>query len=236
MAAAKWTMAARLMPRWEFECIESPESEGLGDAGQELGPAESAPEVVIRENDIYGAGRHCGRHVGEADHAHVRGQRHVHFATNGRHAFDAGCGILEVLQNAVQFLAHPDGGFHGPGAVGIDAERQVGEFRTEGQDGRDLLLRREDAGFQFECAETVMVHHGSGLFHNPGRIQGRTPGVVRLAGVTRPLVEKVPAELHRLTHGATQKVADRPAEQLALDIQGSDVECGQNAVNQCWNR
>ena len=75
-----------------------------------------------------------------------------------------------------------------------------------------------------------MVHHGPGLLHNAGRVQGGTPGIVVLAGVARPFVEQVPAELHRFPDGAAEEVADRPAEELALDIQRGDVKRGQHAV------
>ena len=70
-----------------------------------------------------------------------------------------------------------------------------------------------------------------GLPHDAGGVQGRAPGVVVLAGVTGPLVEEVAAELHGVADGAAEEVADRPAEELALDVEGSDVEGGQDAVS-----
>jgi hypothetical protein len=130
----------------------------------------------------------------------------------------------------VQFLAHADGGRHGPGAVGVDAERHVGEFSPECLDGRNFFFGREDAGLQFQGAETVVVRHGPGLLNDPFGIQCGAPAVLGLARVACPFVEQVAAELHRFPDGTAEEVADGPAQEFSLDVQGCDVERGQHAV------
>ena len=78
-----------------------PEAEGLADPGQQLGPAQPAPVVVVGQHHLDGAGRDGRRQLGEGDHAHVGGQRHRRVRGDLGHPGDALGRVLQVLEHAV---------------------------------------------------------------------------------------------------------------------------------------
>ena len=79
-----------------------PEAERLGDPAQQRGAPQTAPQVVVGQHDLHGVGRDRRRQVLKRDDAHVGGERHVGAGRDLRHAGDAGGGVLEVFDHAVE--------------------------------------------------------------------------------------------------------------------------------------
>ena len=69
-------MAARLIPRCELECMDRP-SPKVSAMPPRCWEPQAAPEVVVGEHNVDGAGGDRGRQVVEAHHAHVGCQREV---------------------------------------------------------------------------------------------------------------------------------------------------------------
>ena len=89
-----------------------PEPERVADPGEQPGPAQAAPVVVVGQHHLDRA-RPDGRgQVGEGHHAHVGGQRHRREPCHPGHAVDARGRVFQVLQHAVSPPAHQV-----PGAV-----------------------------------------------------------------------------------------------------------------------
>ena len=206
------------------------EAEGLADPGEQLGPAQAAPVVRIRQDHLDGAGGDGRRQVLEGDHAHVGGQRHRGVRGHLGHPGDALGRVLQVLEHAVQLLRHPDRGGRRPGGVRVKPERMVGERGPQRADRLDLLLRGEDAALELERGEPVGVHQAAGLLDDAVGVERLAPAVWFLAGVRGPLIEKVGRERHRVPDRAAQQVGDGQANRLALDVQAGHLEGGEHRV------
>ncbi|CAM5657484.1 hypothetical protein SCANM63S_06219 [Streptomyces canarius] len=212
-----------------------PDPEGGADRGEVLGVAQSAPVVVVGEDDLHGTLRERLLDLAEGGDAHVGGERHVRAARHPGHAGRAQRRVLQVLQHVAEFLRDLQRSLHRPGAVGVEPQRVSGEGRGEGADGGDLLVGREHPTLELERAEAVPLPEPARLFHHTGRVERGTP-LVRLGGDPRrvpvPLVEEVGAVLDRVPHLAAEQRVHGQAERLALGVEAGDLEGGQHGQPQ----
>ncbi len=211
------------------------DAEGAADGGELLGVAQSAPVVVVGEDDLNGALGERLLDLGEGRHAHVGGERHAGPLGDLGHGGGAERGVLQVLQDVPDFLGDLDGRLDGPGAVGVEPQRMPGERLGQRPDGRDLLVGREDAALELEGGEAVALLEPPGLFHHARRVDGGAPVVLlgrdalRVAG---PLVEQVGAVLDGVAHLAAQQRVHGQSEGLAEGVEAGDLEGGDDGQPQ----
>ncbi|CAM5727122.1 hypothetical protein SVIOM342S_10175 [Streptomyces violaceorubidus] len=211
------------------------DAEGAADGGQLLRVAQSAPVVVVGEHDLYGALGERLLDLGERRHAHVGRERHPGPRGDLGHRRGAERGVLQVLQDVPQLRRDLERGLHGPGAVGVQAQRVSGERLGERLDGGDLLFGREDAALELEGGEAVPLGEAAGLLDHAGRVEGGAPVVLlrgHALGVTGPLVEEVGAVLHGVADLAAEQGVHGQAERLAEGVEAGDLEAGEDGQAQ----
>ena len=201
--------------------------EGAAQRGQALCGAQAAPVMVVAEYDLHGAA-HVGvaAELGKVRHHHIRGQWHIALACHGGHAVQARGRVLVVLKHAAQLLHDLQAGFHGPVAVGVDAQRCAGERLGQRQYAGGLLLGRQRAGLELDALEAVLIDHAPGLGHQLGRRQGFAPGVgcIGLAHMLGVFVEQIGRVGHAVSCGSAQQVDDGGLGHLTLQVQHGDLE------------
>ncbi|CAM5286083.1 hypothetical protein SGRIM128S_04178 [Streptomyces griseomycini] len=114
-----------------------------------------------------------------------------------------------------------------------------GERGGEGADGRDLLVRREDAALELEGGEAVPLLEGPGLRDDARRVEGGAPVVPlrrHAVGVGGVLVEEVGAVLDGVAHLAAEQGVHGQAEGLAEGVQAGDLEGGEHGQAQLVGR
>lgn len=198
-----------------------PDAVRAAERGEFAGAVEAAPVVVVAEDDPYRPLREGLRDLLEGGHAHVGGERYVGAGGDLGHGAGAARRVLQVLQDVLQLAGDGERGLHGPGAVGVEAERPAGERLGERPDRGDLPLGLEHAALELEGAEAVLPVEAAGLFDDAGGVEGRAPAVG--AG---PLVEEVGAVLDLVADLAAEEGVDGQAEGLAEGVQAGGLEGG----------
>ena len=140
-----------------------PEAERVADAGEQPRALQTAPVVMVGEHHAHRAFRDGGRQLIERDDAHVGRQRHRCLLRDLGHPVEAGCRILQVLEDAGEARRHLDRRLRRPRGVGVQPQRMVGKRRAQRLDGRHLLLGGEHAALEFDCGEAVFVDDALGL-------------------------------------------------------------------------
>ena len=156
--AATWVIAARLMPRWVLECMDSADAERAADRGEFAGVAQPAPVVVVGEHDLDGVPGERLLDLGEGRHAHVGGQRHVGLRGDLGHGRRAERRVLQVLQDVARAPRPPSARSPRDQApLGSSRSGCPGNASASARDRGDLLVRREDAALELEGGEAVAL-------------------------------------------------------------------------------
>lgn len=219
------------------------EAEPMAEVAEALHGADPAPVVGIGEDDLDGAEAPCGDHIFKAGDGDVGGKGGLHAGReeaaahlgHGVKSRDRVFEIAPAAQLLAQGEAHPDGGLHAPGAVGIDAEREGGaEFGTEPADGFDLDVRLEHAALELDCLEAIECDHLAALAdEGDGRealavLVGTRIGA--LAAASGVLEEEVGGEGGGVTGTASEQITDGLSGSLAKDVEAGGFDGGEGAA------
>ncbi len=102
------------------------------------------------------------------------------------HAVDAGRGVFEIFEDAVEFAADVDRGLDGPGGVRVQPQWMRRERLAQRPDRGDLLIGRQDAALELDRAEAVLGDEAPGLLDDGRGVQRGAPAVRLLAQGARP--------------------------------------------------
>src|SRR5258708_5646884 len=116
--------------------------------------AQSAPEVVIGENDVLRSQRDAPGQIVERRGAHVRRERKGQRAAHRRHSVLPTHGILEILQHALELAPPSDGRLDLPECIRVESEGHGWPERlAEGMYGGDFTLGLEHTALELDSLD-----------------------------------------------------------------------------------
>ncbi len=210
------------------------DAEGPADLGQMLRRPQTAPVMMVRQDDLDGVQPDGLRNMPERHRHHVGRERHRREARHLAHFLERAAGILEIFEQARlrELRHHAPRRLHAPAAVGIDPEWRVRKGAAECPERLDLEIGLEDAALQLDRAEAIGFAHTPRLLDHLVMRQRLAPSVGGIAGiilVAAELVEEVGRIGHAIAHRAAEDLMQRQARDLALQVEERHFEGAKRA-------